>query len=83
MLLRHQKCLTIFQVSMKTSIKTKKELALQLACDILEQAKENDKAYKVHCIAEHKAQQASGDDFMVYFLNELVVLLEDINNGHE
>ena len=68
---------------MKTPIKTKKELALQLACDLLEQAKDNDKAYKAHCIAEHKAQQASGDDFMVYFLKELVVLLEDINNEHE
>jgi len=68
---------------MKTSTKTKQELALQLARDLLEQAKDNDKAYKSHCVAEHKAQQASGDDFMVYFLNELVVLLEDINNEHE
>jgi|TARA_Y100001937_G_scaffold109591_1_gene154423 hypothetical protein len=66
-----------------TSKKTKIELALQLSKDILHKAKEEDLQFKRKCISEGQAQKASGEGYMVYFMHELVQLLEDINNEDE
>ena len=57
---------------------SKKELSLQLLCQLIDRAQQEDNKLKSVLISQNKATQAQGDGFMLYPLKALRELIPSI-----
>jgi|TARA_B100000085_G_scaffold283532_1_gene314402 hypothetical protein len=57
---------------------SKKELSLQLLCQLIDRAQQEDNKLKSVLISQNKATQAQGDGFMLYHLKALRELIASI-----
>lgn len=58
----------------------KLDQAIFYAENILEKAKEEDIAFKIHCLEQNQSEKSVGDSFMVFHLDELLKLLKSLKS---
>jgi len=59
-------------------MKSKKEIALDLTDQLIDEAIKQDVKYKQQCLSMGKGANAQGDSFMVFYLKNLKELIEEI-----